>query len=355
MISLFAHAREWRKARRQARQHLDVIEATREKGLWPPRLDGPPELEGKTVFLVRYDRFGDMMLTLPFLARLRAAGCQFEVYTESASARDLLVDAGVRVTCDIDELRGGRPDLVLLPKPCRNFRAPRHPERWRRIEGLLESFPETPFVVPSVYPNEAMSRFVGVYGANPFAPCDALTFLERFADGLGLPTSGRDLLASYRPEDSPRGIALNLTAGTGDPEDRRYIPTELWARFVERFRNESDERLSFVLLPEDESRRREVESHRFRERFDDVAVESPATIVDTAHWLAERRLLVSPDTGLCHLARALDVPLAAAVPAKLLPYWYPPSPRQATVPTKFGRDLDVERLVQAALRLLARR
>ena len=294
-----------------------------------------------------------MMLSLPFLSRLLASGCKLFVYTESNPARQILADVGIECSCDLEDFRQGKPDLVLLLKPCRNYRAPRHPERWQRVEQLLAWFPGTPFVIPSVHPNEAMSLYIDVYGNNPLTATDAFTFLERFGDGLDLPAVGKNLLAEYALEDrsASRGIAINLSAGTGSRSDRRYVPTELWVQFVERLRSDIDAPVSFVLLAEDTKRRREIESEPIAKRLQGVEIASPPTIIETARWLARRRLLVSPDTGLCHLARALNIPLVTAVPAKLIPYWYPRDTCQETVPTKFGEDLDVPHLLSATQRL----
>lgn len=339
----------WLKEWRNCRRHLGIIERTRARGAWPPSLSNPPEWSGTRVLVARNDFFGDSILTLPFLARLQEAAEEVRFLTPDRVSRELFGHLDLDVIADRQELGDWKPDVIVFPKPCRQLRSPRLGHHlWDFVDDLLDHHPGTPCLIPSMHRSESMSLHVPVYGS-PFSGWDAIRVLERFADGLGLPRSSRDLLAPIRRNAAAdeRSIVLNLTAGTGDPDGRRFIPLELWRRFHAAIREDGD--VSLIVLPSDERRRQELEDAG----WDDVPVFCEPDINRVARWIASRQLLISPETALCHLARSLDVPTVVLSPANKLPYWYPPRSDQRTVCAKYLADLDVEAMVTATRELLA--
>lgn len=275
-----------------------------------------------------------MMLSLPFLSRLAESGARIRILAVDALARRLLTAIGFECFADPEEARSWQPNAIMFLEPCRHLRATRHPERWRFVEEVLRVHPEVPVATPVMRSNEALSLHPGPY-CTPFSGVTALSVLDRFADGLGLPKCERNLLDDWVVADPAdrRGVVLNLSAGPPGTEDKRTVALETWAEVADALDGAATE---VVVQPGDDVRRVEFEELQRQGRFRDVTAHCFDDIVEAARWLARKRLLVSPETGLCHLARNLAVPQVVLTPRRQVPYWYPPA---SNVRCVFAEDL----------------
>lgn len=301
------------------------------------------------VLLARHDRFGDMMLTLPFLARLRASGADLRVLASDRLSRQLLSRAGVACVADAQELRGWMPQWVLFAEPSRHLRSRRHPERWAFVDALLDTFPGVPFAMPVMRRGEAMSFYPGPY-CTPTSGLSAIHLLERFADGLGLPAAERPLLADWITDDATRrrgAIVLNLSAGRAGESDRRDLPVRFWSRVAEGLAHLGP--VACIVQPGDDQQREDAEADPLLAKGEIVCFED---VADAACWLGRQRLLLSPETGLCHLARNLDVPMVVLTPRRKIPYFYPLGPGSGFVFAKSLDRITPDEVVDAALPML---
>jgi hypothetical protein len=341
----------WRRSWRRSFGYAEPIRRARARGLWPAAVPLPRSWKGRRVLVSRGDRFGDMMLTLGFLARARQSGADLRVLAADRLSRQLVSAAGIPCVGRAAALGDWRPEWVWLPEPCRHLRSLRHPERWSFVEEMLETFRGAAFAVPSMRRAEAMSVFPGPY-CTPRSGLSAIGLLDRFADGLGLPPADRPLLRPWiaPPEQRRRGaIVLNLSAGRASESDRRDLPIGFWSEVADLLSGLAP--LACIAQPGDEARRDEAASDPRLGKgevvcFDDVA--------EAAAWLGSQRLLLSPETGLCHLARNLGVPMVVLTPPRKVPYFYPPARTSRFVFAKSLRRILPGEVVAEALGMLDR-
>lgn len=304
--------------------YMEVIARTRARGIWPERLRRCPPFS--KVLLVRRDRFGDMMTSLPFIGRALDSGASVKVLATDRVARDLLQSAGVDCVPDPSSLGGWMPEAVLFLERCRHLRSARHPERWQYVETTLRAFSGAHFVVPAMRSAESMSYFAGPY-CRPFHGATALSLLERFADGLGFLDTARPLLRHLIADPAARAkgdVVFNLSAGAPGISDSRAIPAGFWADVAGHLPPSLP--LSCIFQPGDEARQRSFAEAGEAKKIRPFREVSFPDVADAAKWLGRQRLLVSPQTGLCHLARNLELPTVVLTPKHLAPYWYPKSP-----------------------------
>jgi hypothetical protein len=273
---------------------------------------------------VRRDHLGDAALSVPFLGRLLESGAEVRVLLTDGASRALLSRVGVRCVAELEELGDWKPDGILFLESCRHLRSQRHPERWSFVESVLSAFPGAACAIPSMRRAEAMSVFPGSY-CTPLSGVTALSLLERFADGLGLPRERSPLLERWVADDAVRSsgcAVLNLSAGRGESGDRRAIPISFWAEVAEALAGVVP--LACIVQPGDDALRRDFEDLQRSGRLRDCPLFCFDDIADAAQWLGRQRVLASPETGLCHLARNLRLPMVVLTPRRQVPYWYPP-------------------------------
>lgn len=339
----------WRQNWRRSFGYLGAIRRSKAQGLWPPRVEGPPDFEGLPVLLARGDRFGDMMLTVPFLARLVASRADLRVLATDRLSRQLLSKVGVDCVADAHGLDGWRPDWVLFAEPSRNLRSKRHPERWAFVDRMLADFRGAHFAMPVMRRGEAMSIFPGSF-CTPTSGISAILLLELFADGLGLPPAERPLLHPWIRDDPTRrqgAVVLNLSAGRAGESDRRDLPIGFWSAVAEGLAERAP--VACIVQPGDDRQREDAASDPRLGKGEIACFED---VADAADWLGRQRLLLSPETGLCHLARNLEVPMVVLTPKRKIPYFYPLAPSSGFV---FAKSLDViapQQVVEAALPML---
>jgi ADP-heptose:LPS heptosyltransferase len=198
-----------------------------------------------------------------------------------------------------------------------------------------------------------MSSFAGPY-CSPTAPFTALGLLDRFATKLSLPVAAVDLMAGLRTRDRSDGcVVLNLSAGPpGDPDRVRDVPVSFWAEVARALRPHA--RVRCLVQPGDDTRREDYARLAAEGRFDGVGLECFEHVAETAAWLGRQRLLVSPETGVCHLARNLALPMVVLTPERQVPYWYEPGERLACVYAERLADLDPADVSRACVAVLAR-
>ena len=342
----------WRSQLRKSFHYTGVLRESRKEGPWPPPLAAPLRFASRRVLIARGDRFGDMMLSVPFLARVQAAGAQVCVLTPDPVSRALLLAAGVECVGKAVEAAEFEPWLVLFPTTSRNLRSRRHPERWEFVQQILGAFPDTPVVAPSMRRAEAFSFYAGPC-VTPLSGYTALSLLDRFADRLGLPWAVAPPLERWMvgPAERARGaVVLNLSAGRPGESDRRHLPIAFWSEVARALSPVAT--VASIVQPGEPARRAQAEADPELSKgpvacFEDVA--------EAAAWLGRQRLLISPETGLCHLARNLSLPMAVLTPPRKVPFFYPPAPDARFV---FAKSLDAiapRQAVEAAGELLAQR
>lgn len=349
----------WRQNWRRSFGYLGAIRRTRARGLWPARAERPARWSGVRVLLARGDRFGDMMLTLPFVARILASGPDLRVLATDRLSRQLLERRGIRCHESLEALAasepaeagGWRPDWVFFAEPGRRLRSGRFPERWAFVEQMLTGFRGAHFAMPVMRRGEAMSLFTGSF-CTPTSGFSALRLLDVFADGLGLARAERPLLDDWiasRDERRSAAVVVNLSAGKAGESDRRDLPAHFWSEVAEGLGDAV--RIACIVQPGDDRVREQAEADpRLGKEivcFDDVA--------DAAIWLGRQRLLLSPETGLCHLARNLALPMVVLTPKRKVPYFYPIEPDTGFAFAKQLGDIAPGEVIAAAKALLATR
>jgi hypothetical protein len=348
--TLLSRLDDWRRELRKSFEYMGTLRKTRRRGPWPPRLRKPPRFASSRVLIARSDRFGDMMLTIPFIERVLAAGARVCVMTPDPASRTLLAAAGIECIAKPIEAVEFAPELVLLPTACRTLRSRRHRERWEFVMELFATLPGVPVVAPAMRRREALSFFAGPC-VTPVSVHSALAILDRLADGLSLPRAAQPLLAPWirPPADRARGaVVLNLSAGRAGESDRRDLPVAFWSQVAGALRPAS---IASIAQPGDEARRVEAESDPVLSQGEAVCFED---VVEVTDWLGRQRLLVSPETGLCHLARNLGVPMVVLTSPRKVPYFYPRSPDTEFVFAMALAELAPTQVAEAARGLLAR-
>lgn len=348
---MFEGWRYWLKTRRKSGEHLDKLNSARSRGLWPAPTAKPANFKDVRVLCLRRDRFGDMLASLPLLARLRQAGAQVMVLTPCKTSRALLRALEVPCCDELGVAGAFVPEWLFFLQSCRHLRAERHPERWLWLEEMLTAFQGTPAAIPGWRVAEMMSVPTPIRAA-PWAALDRFAELERFGDALGLPPLEgdglvSDWLAAARPEDG--GLVINLSAGEPGVEDRREVSIDFWARLHEALQPEVS---SCVVLPGDTERIKGFLDAREAGQFRECELFCEQDIEKVARWLAGQRLLLSPETGLCHLARNLRLPRVVLSPPGLVPQWYTAARDIRTVCAKYLADASLEATIEAARSLL---
>ncbi len=344
--------RYWLKTRRKSGQLFDNLGAARDAGIWPEARARPASFRGLKVLCARRDRFGDMLASMPLLARLRQAGAEVMVLSGCGTTRALLDALGVESSSEISEAGAFLPDWLFFLQTCRHLRAERHPERWEWLLELLGYFRGTPCAIPAWRKREMMSLHTSIRCA-PWAALDRFAELERFGDALGLPPMQGDGLFSEwiaAARTSEGGLAINLSAGVVGVEDRREIPIEFWARVHAALQPSVS---SCIVLPGDGERMQGFLDAREAGQFKNCELVCEPDIARVSRWLAQQRLLLSPETGLCHLARNLKIRRVVLSPPGLVPQWYTAAADVRTVCAKYLADVSLEETVEAARSLLS--
>jgi hypothetical protein len=342
---------DWRRQYRLSLEYMGTLRKHRRRGPWPPRLRAAPRFASTRVLVARGDRFGDMMLTVPFLSRVLAADAQLRVMTPDATSRSLLAAVDVGCVAKPGEAVDFAPEIVLLPTPCRTLRSRRHRERWEFVTEIFTTFPNTPVIAPALRRAEALSLFTGPC-VTPVSGISALTILDRFANGLGLPREAPALLARWVSEPVERAggaLVFNLSAGRPGGSDRRDLPVSFWSQVARSLLPLAP--IASIVQPGDEERLAQAASDPVLSKGEVVCFEE---VADAATWLGCQRMLISPDTGLCHLARNLALPMVVLTPPRLAPYFYPRSPDVERVLAMTLAELAPAQVVEAAGGLLAR-
>lgn len=329
-------------------EHMGTLRKTRRRGLWPPPIQAAPRFADSRVLVARNDRFGDMMLTLPFLSRVLASGARVSVLTPDKTASALVSAVGVPCIAKPAEAAAFAPDIALIPITCRTLRSRRHRERWEFVLELLATLRGTPVVVPAIRRAEALSLFTGPC-VTPVSGYTALTVMDRFANGLGLPRAAAPLLERWTRAPAERmegAVVLNLSSGRPGEAGRRDLPIAFWSRVAAALAPGLP--VASIVQPGDDARRAEAESDPVLSKgvvcFEDIRV--------VADWLGRQRLLISPETGLCHLARNLGLPMVVLTPLRNVLYFYPRAPDVTLVSSMRLDELDDAPVAAAARRLL---
>jgi ADP-heptose:LPS heptosyltransferase len=344
----------WRRHLKRSFHYTNVIAATRAKGIWPEARRGALEISGRRILAIRRDRLGDAMLSVPFLSRLLASGADVRVLLLDEASRALLGSAGVCCVGSVEELGDWRPEGALFLERCRHLRSELHPERWQFVEEMLRALQGVPCVIPTMRRAEAMSYFPGSY-CTPFSGLTALSLLRLFADGLELPAGRGPLFEKWIAPDEVRAagrVVFSLSAGVGGETGRRYIPLPLWEDIARRLADAAP--LACMVAPGDDARREAFESLRRQGGLPDCELHCYSDITAATEWLGRQRLLVSPETGLCHLVRNLRLPMVVLTPERQIPYWYQRTDDTRYVFAELLRDVDAQDAATAIRELLER-
>ncbi len=350
---MWERTRQWWRRWTKAGQGLATVAAARREGWWPAAAALPDGFAGRKVLCVRRDRFGDAMVSVPFLDRLAASGAESWLWPGDGISRRLLGALGQRCVGDLDAARALRPDWLLFLQACRHLRASRYPERWAWLREVCEAFPGTPAAIVCWRRAEAMADVTAL--GKPWSGSDRIAELARFADALGLPPAESGLFAGWRAPLQTRrtgALVINLSAGAPGVEDRREVPIAFWAEVHARLR-ERVAATACVVLPGDEERRADFERSQAQGAFRGCTLKCEPDIVEVARWLARQRLLLSPETGMCHLARNLGLPMLVLSPARLVPYWYPAAPTTRVVCARELKDASLPETIAAAEGMLS--
>lgn len=334
---------------------MEVIKKTQSKNLWPAPISELGEWKGKKVLIIRRDHLGDMCLSLSFLSRLKAAGAQFKVLATDRWSRELLSTVSVQTYEYLEDAVNWKPEWVIFLEFSRHLRATRHPERWAFVEKVLNDFPYTPILMPSMRKAEAMSYFPGSY-AKPFQAVTAEGLLENFGNHLGLPDFNQleSLVRPYFDRSTSRSngkVVINLSAGQIGVRDHRWVPISVWENVLSQL--PEDIEVAFISTPQDSQRRREMQNAVESKGFQNVEFFSQ-DLEGAFNWLTQQRMLVSPETGLCHFAAQINLPRVVLTGENLVPYWYPPKKELRCVFAKDLKDIPIDGVVSQVNSLLSR-
>lgn len=317
-VSYFDWLRAWIRHRRKALQYRARVFTLRSSSVKAASIQG-----AEKILFARGDRLGDWMNSLPFLVRLRAAGRQVVLVVREEPVRVFLSNLGFKSIGQAQDLNGWRPDLVLTGESARHLRSPRHPDRWAFLERLMRMSGQAPMVSPCVWRSEAGPVFPGSY-APPGKQITATSLTDSLGDWLELPpAAGCRPLAGYR-QKADRQIVFNLSAGRPGERGRRFLPISFW---IELRRILEAESVVAVSQPGDEDRVEEFRQGCLRDNLSCSVARARTSLHDLASWLGQRGILITPETGLCHLAREIELPTIVMTPRRLMPFWYQPGSR----------------------------
>ena len=172
---------------------------------------------------------------------------------------------------------------------------------------------------------------------------------DSLADWLQLPPlQGSRPLAAYR-QKADRQIVFNLSVGPPGERGRRVLPTSFWADLRRRLKPET---VLAVTQPGDESRAEEFRQGCLQENLSCSLAAPTTSLHDLASWLGRRGVLITPETGLCHLARMIGLPTIVMTPQRLMPFWYQPGSRLTVICyRKSIGEVDPGQIIQALGRL----
>lgn len=144
-------------------------------------------------------------------------------------------------------------------------------------------------------------------------------------------------------------MVLNLSAGYPLQTGRRFLPISFWVELRQKL---SKQEVVALAQPGDEDRLREYHQESRALGLDGTVAKTRPGLWDLAGWLGRQGTLISPETGICHMARMLGLPTVVLTPRPLVPFWYRPSQNLKVIAfQKVISEIDSGQVLTAFLRL----
>lgn len=308
----------------------------------PERIPIDPAKIGKVLFM-RYDKIGDMIVSLPVFDNLKKQQPHIEIsilcspgnypvikndprfaniyiYRKNVihDFKQLLAMRREGFDCAIDLVKGDSTSAVFLTrfsvgdKP----RIGLHKNKFIKYYDYSHSG-STDEINHILYHTLVVLEPLGIdpatadTTAHPYLSSEAKTKADEFITSLSLETSN---------QSRPMLVGVNLSVG----QPTRKWPTEKYRKLLDRISRDRGERVILILFTAPHERR--LAEELLRDSSDSIIPIPPnRTLEEATAIIARLDLMISPDTSLVHIARAFDLPVVGLYTRAIVNFrqWHP--------------------------------